>query len=285
MKKSFSRLLTSILCIIMFFSIIGCNNSKNENKATKSPDVFPITDDESSEDYAKHFRIIKDLNVAGSGQFTPAQLKNATDKIGSDLSITVVDLRLEPHGFINSSPLSFYKKDGKINSGLTTEETISEETNKLAQLNNENTLTLYDKNGNEVGTKDIERVYSEQTLCNELKLKYMRFATEYEEVPSTKTVDDFVSFILNEPKNSFLYIHDFNGEARTTTFMAMFDIMKNYKSTSFESIIEKHFKKSGFDLKSDTKTYNFLEGFYKYCTESTDLLKISYSTWIKSKNS
>lgn len=285
MKKSFSRILTSILCLIMLFSIIGCSKAKNENTVTKNPDVFPVADNESSNDYANKFRIIDGLNIASSGQFTPPQLKNAKDKIGSNFSPTVVDLRLEPHGFINSSPISFYKKDGNVNSGLTTEETTSEETDKLSQLNNDKSITLYDKNGNKVGTKDIEKVYSEQTLCKDLNLKYMRFATEYESTPSTKTVDDFVSFILNEPKNSFLYMHDLDGEARTTTFITMVDMLRNYKTTSFESIIEKHSKESEFDLKSNTKIYEFLDGFYKYCTESTDLLKISYSTWIKSKNS
>ena len=81
-----------------------------------------------------------------------------------------------------------------------------------------------------------------------------------------------------QPKNTWLHFHCKQGIGRTTTFMIMYDMMKNSKEVTADDIIKRQLLLANFDeshIKSfyNNERINFLQNFYKYCKEnSNDLI-------------
>jgi hypothetical protein len=78
---------------------------------------------------------------------------------------------------------------------------------------------------------------------------------------------------------------------RTTTFMAMYDMMKNSKKVSLEDIMERQELLGGVKLlkpvggkeSESQKRSDFLRQFYQYTKENNDNFKTSWSQWLNSK--
>jgi hypothetical protein len=57
--------------------------------------------------------------------------------------------------------------------------------------------------------------------------------------PSAENVDRFVSFAAGLPPETWLHFHCHGGDGRTTTFMAMWDMMHNAARVSVEDIVQR----------------------------------------------
>lgn len=83
------------------------------------------------------------MNISGSGQFTISNLPLLIENIDSNLSIIVIDLREESHGFINNTAISFSNLNNNANISLTLNEVIEKENKDLSSIKLNEPLTLF----------------------------------------------------------------------------------------------------------------------------------------------
>jgi len=227
--------------------------------------------------------------ISGSGQFSAGHLLLISNKIQGAASGAlgrmtiikpiIVDLRKEPHGFINDLPVTCISNKSEEFSEIDKEE--------RQQFNAILSRTIPNKRG-----KPIEVLSSntERSLVEKNELQYVRIPVKDHCRPSDASVDDFLSLIKNNPK-SWLHVHCHVGKGRTTTFLAIYDMFYNAKKVSFDDILARQLAIDGADLKETsgahskraTKRLIFLRKFYKYC-RNADLESISWSEWCQKKS-
>ena len=135
-----------------------------------------------------------------------------------------MDLRQESHGFINGFPVSWADLKNNANIGLTKEQVLLDENNKLKSIKLNIPITFYNHaNITIVPTK----VQNENQLVNSKSLSYNRITVSDGEIPTDDMVDYFVELVKSQPENSWLHFHCKEGIGRTTTFMIMYDMIKN----------------------------------------------------------
>ena len=77
-----------------------------------------------------------------------------------------------------------------------------------------------------------------------------------------------------------LHFHCDAGEGRTTTFMALYQIM-NSSNLSLEQILSYQYNIGGIILTDNKVRLDFLEEFYNYVSKNKDSnYEIKYSQWL-----
>ncbi|HDK7174445.1 TPA: hypothetical protein PTV31_000987 [Clostridium botulinum] len=302
MKKIF-KLNISILLVLVgvlcFFSItnkptsaIDDNNtinlvldSRNNNEIPKK---FRKSSDISNVEKNKNINLsgLNTLNISGSKQFSEQNLPLIISNIKTSLPITVVDLRQESHGFINGLPVSWANKKNDANIGLTKAEVLEDENNKLKSIKLNSPISFYNDPDKTIIPTKVE---NEEQLVKHNSLSYVRIPVTDTKLPTDDMVDYFVDVIKSNPKDTWYHFHCKQGIGRTTTFMIMYDMMKNAKEVSADDIIKRQLLLAGFDenqMKSfySDKRSTFLQSFYKYSKENGNDFKIKWSDWKKSLN-
>ena len=274
-NKKFFILIFTLIYIITFIPYPA--------KASTPKDVHIIQDSESISDLPQHFRKtnnisdisklkslnltgLNKLNISGSGQFTEFNLPLIQKEIGSDFSIIDVDLREESHGFINGIAISFANSKNNANKGLSYDDIIATENKDLNSIKINEPLTIF--NNNKVLTPI--RVENENQLVSKNNISYLRIPVTDGGLPSDDMVKYFVDFVNNQPENTWLHFHCKAGAGRTTTFMIMYDIIKNCNQVDLNDIIARQVLLSKIRSKSAVdffvgKRYKFLKNFYNDC--------------------
>ena len=224
------------------------------------------------------------LNISGSQQFSKFNIDLILNFINTSLPITDVDLRQESHGFVNGLPLSFANKDNNANKGLTTDKVLSKEQSDLSSINLNSSLTFYNHPNMTITTTEVD---AESKLAKDKSFSYIRVPVTDGALPTAEIVDYFIGIVQHTPKDTWFHFHCKEGVGRTTTFMIMYDMMKNYKVATSKEIIDRQISLVNFsehdvkELTSD-KRVTFLQKFYEYCEKNGDTFKITYSDFIKS---
>jgi len=250
---------------------------------------------------------LNNLNISGSAEFNDLNLRTLITTIGY-ANLIIIDLRQETHGFVNGMCVSWYGKYDWADVGLTREEVITLEKHRLDSLKKTGVATVKrvikrdktDDTFTEIkdSTFNITSVMTEEDLVTGWFGGYFRITVADHRQPINTDVDRFVSYInlLIEDYNRFksvywLHFHCHAGDGRTTTFMTMFDMMKNAKNVSFDNIITRQYLIGGINLSEDDdfpawdKQYaiqrtGFLKDFYEYSRTNNDGFKTPYSSWI-----
>lgn len=223
------------------------------------------------------------LNISGSQQFTPNNIELLIKGIDTDLQITVVDLREESHGFVNGSAISFTNDRNNPNEGLSREEVLLDEKTRLSELKLGEQLTFFNK---PFLTLEVDKVKTEEELTKEYGLNYVRITVTDKTMPKDEMVDYFIEFVNSLEEENWLHFHCKHGVGRTSTFMIMFDIMKNHKISKLEDIINRQlamypFKEDTIDNYLSPGTVKFLNNFYNYVKENSDDYKVKWSEYNK----
>ncbi|MBE6043614.1 MAG: hypothetical protein E7216_05195 [Clostridium thermopalmarium] len=223
------------------------------------------------------------LNISGSSQFSVNNLPMLIDAIGTSLPITVIDLRQESHGFINEYAVSWADEKNNANAGLTREQVLKKEAQQLNSIKLNKPITFYN---HPKLTIMPTKVQDEDKLVKSKDLSYKRVTVRDGGIPTDDMVDYFVDIIKNQPKDSWLHFHCKEGIGRTSTFMIMYDMMKNYKSLSAEDIIKRQLALANYKESTVQSFYNkerigFLNKFYEYCKANGDNFDTKWSQWTK----
>jgi len=197
---------------------------------------------------------LDNLRASASGQPSESSLVTIREKILAicpDAQIFDVDLRQESHGFANSLPVSWYIEKNRANAGKTSREVEADEVERLNNLRGVETtfepLGNADKNLFKPVTIIPRFMTTEREAAEKLDLTYKRFAAADMQFPAPEIVDDFIIFVANLPENAWLHFHCQAGHGRTTTFLVMYDIMKN-PNLPLEEICKRHYLLGGSNL-------------------------------------
>ena len=278
MKNITLKVISFISLFLLFTSLISSKplcftSNKNESIIT--------IDSTSSVGLPMRLRDIPTLNISGSAQFTKDQLLNLKNSINKD-NICIVDLRQESHGMINDLAISFLNPYKDLNNGFTTEQTIKAENSLLNKIKIGNTIQLYKHTGIFIKDITVDFISNESQLVTEADMQYKRFAVKDNSAPTPDIVDEFVEFIKNKPVDIHLHFHCAAGKGRTTSFMVMYQAMKNNSNLTLEQLLSYQYNIGGVNLHDNNIQYNFLEDFCNYVQKNKDSnYSISYSQWIK----
>lgn len=276
-----------------------------------------ILDMENIETLPEHFRSSSDalhfspnppnnegltnLKASGCAQFSKKALNAILQRLGSPSRCTVVDLRQESHGFLNGAAISWFALKDRANRNKSLEQIISDETMRLHELRNEHEVTVYritKKNADGgIASADpllfkVEGSASEEEITLQSQLDYIRIPVADHARPSDDVVERFIAFVKELPKDTWLHFHCETGEGRTTTFMIMYDMMRNSQHVSLSDIINRQWLLGGFnmmvlptldDWKFDLAIERilFLKTFYQYCKENQGSFKQSWQTYLQ----
>lgn len=212
--------------------------------------------------------------------------------------LTVVDLRRESHGFLNGQAVSWYADRDIMNLGLSLSQVEQDEQERLARVAGGATATVF------VVKKKVEDVIME-AAATPVAVAEVREETDFlasrsidsfrspnrdHYAPEDAQVDAFVGFVRDLEPGRWLHLHCHGGDGRTTTFLAMLDMMRNAPEVSLEDILERQRLLGGIDLATlpvppswkrapAAERLEFLRGFHRYCLEEGPGFQRSWSDW------
>ena len=318
MKKNIQLLLSCILFVAIskpvLASILPCNGTK------EAPCIVQDTKKNTSD--AKYFRYAEMMakeykgNTKGlkhswiSGSAAPSakgfktiieQIKKITNK--KVKNIIDVDLRQESHVYLNNNAINLTTQYNWINQGKTDQEAlVSEENwlNSLAQQSSVSDVLTPDQfklgqfsEGTNIPVQSLE---NEKRVAENVGLQYIRLMVSDHMAPNDETVDKFVDLVKTLPPQTWLHVHCRGGAGRSTTFMALYDMLKNADRVSFNDIINRQAAVSPYynlfdiDRKDPNltiyykKRLQFLAQFYQFATDSLRGYAGNWSDWIKDPN-
>lgn len=274
-----------------------------------------VLDMRNSPELPKHFRTTSDaianpgnldltgfssLHAAGSAQFSKLSFENALQKIKAK-SIVIVDLREESHGFLNGNAVSWFGPHNATNAGLKPIMVEHNQAKLLSELDKLNLAKVFkilkktpDAKIDKVQPIDfsVYQVASEADVMATNHLDYERIYVQDYHPPGDNQVDRFIRLVRSLPTNGWIYFHCRAGMGRTSTFMAMYDMMRNAKHVAFEQILARQFAIGGKDFgklpapgsykyKFAVERLNFLKKFYEYTHTNDDNYRTSWKEWLR----
>ncbi len=306
------KFIQMLLCITLCVSLVG------EAKTTKGKPML-VLDEEFTYVLPRNFRTTSDpfhvdaenttvptrqgldeLHATTSAQFSEKSLKEALKKIKAP--VWIIDLRRESHGFVNGIPISWYKFHNKSNQNMDTQSLLLREQSMVSQLKEHDPLTIQRITSKTAGVINesepfevsIERLETEQQLSKRLGLEYRRLQVQDRGRPDDAVVDEFVAIVKQLPQDATLYFHCRGGRGRSTTFMVLYDMLKNGKTVSLEDIVSRQERIGGANvLKTTTKPggewmtqmridrKNLIEQFYRYATDPEGYPAKSWQQWLQ----
>ena len=182
------------------------------------------------------------LRASGSAELWESAFPVLKKHFGGNLIL--VDLRQESHGFLNGAPVVWYLPPGDwINLGKTRDETLQDERDRLAGLGREKTVRIHDDDwipSRIQGPGKSEKVLSvasEEELARRSGIHYFRLTVPDHMRPSDEDVDRFINLVRGLRAGDWLHFHCHAGMGRTTTFLVMYDMLKNAGQVTLDDIV------------------------------------------------
>ncbi|MGE3806330.1 MAG: phosphatase [Gemmataceae bacterium] len=236
------------------------------------------------------------LRASGSAQFSSTSLTDLINKINAR-KITVVDLRQEAHGFVNELPVSWWNVENTDNEGLSLPALTKIETERLINLEASGDALIYtaavDRQEKTLTDLKLQKVMvksaeDEEKLCKSRDLKYQRVPVTDDHPPDDTVIDRFVNYVREMPEDNWLHFHCDDGHGRTTTFLILYDMLRNAKQATFEDIVKRQYLLGGIDVTVLPPQGNFkrpmaekrlslLKRFYQYARSGTNQSWIQWS--------
>lgn len=246
---------------------------------------------------------LKHLWVSATAAPSETDFQTIANKIAKETDGKVtkmidLDLRQENHGYLNGEAITLTDEHDWMNLGKTYQQSLGDEQLWLSNLRTQ--PTLYDvltpdefksndfTNGVTVQVNDIA---DEQSIAEKAGFEYQRLTVTDHMGPTDEDVDRFVSLVKNLPADAWVNIHCRGGDGRTTTFFAMYDMLKNADKVSFNDILLRQASvKPYYDLFAlshkdpDMLPYyqarlKFLRQFYQYASEVLRGYEGNWSQW------
>lgn len=327
LEKSMSIINIVKIILISMIATFGMSRAMSFNKPNKilslcngtldHPCIVQDTNQNSPFAIAKHFRDANMLaqddknNVTGlnhlwasaSGTPNVAQLNLIAKYIrkatkGQVKKIIDLDLRQETHGLLNNEAITLTSQHDWINLGKTYQEIIQLEQQWLQTLAHQtiikNILTPKQfKSGHFSSGVDVrvESVRSEQEIAEQAGFDYQRLTITDHMAPTDEEVDRFLFLVNNITADTWLHMHCRGGDGRSTTFFAMYDMLRNANQASFDDIIkrqasvEPYYNLAATSRKDPTLApyykarYAFMKQFYQFARDRLHGYKGSWSQW------
>jgi protein-tyrosine phosphatase len=269
--------------------------------ANDAPRNFRTTNDRPNET-AGNITVttgLSDLRASGSGEFSAEGLKVLL--AGTPRPVTVFDLRQETHLFVNDLPLSWYASHDWANVGRTQADIQNQEAEEAGSFKPGTNIDV--RPGQPVKHGDgssvtlqkvsVKRASTEQNIVESAGARYVRIAVTDHASPLDSAVDKFVTAVRALPQNGWAHFHCEAGLGRTTTFMVLYDMLRNADRVSLDDIVQRQKMLSkGYDVlkppdADDWKAAyaadrsNFVRRFYDYARANPNGRPKLWSEWLK----
>ena len=172
------------------------------------------------------------LPASASGSFNERQFSSMVDAIRAvhDGPIYDIDLRRETHGLMNEHAVTWYSKYNLYMIELTDEEADAKAEEFLRKAVG-TTQVLYDPDTypdpSATIPVEVQTVTTEKELCEKYGVEYVHIPATDHLWPTDAQIDMFIDLVRALPENAWLHIHCSAGKGRTTTFLALYDMMRN----------------------------------------------------------
>jgi len=243
---------------------------------------------------------LSDLRASGSGEFTPEGLKLVLARTRGP--VTVFDLRQETHVFVNELPVSWYASHDWANVGRSQEEIESEEAARVKSFKPGSEIDVRPghpvkhPNGHSVTPQrvTVERAGTERNVVEGADAHYVRVTVTDHACPLVQEVDRFVLAVRALPENAWAHFHCEAGLGRTTTFMVLYDMLRNANRVSLDNIVGRQkILSKGYDVIQPAEPENwkapyaadraaFVRAFYDYARANPNGRPQLWSEWLKS---
>ncbi|MBX9805137.1 MAG: hypothetical protein K2Y18_05205 [Alphaproteobacteria bacterium] len=247
---------------------------------------------------------LADLRMSGSAQFAALQFKSILEFLGkygvSPNQVVVVDLREEPHAFINGDAVLWYARGAWWTQGDPVVVVLENEKENLAKLTMGQRIDL-----KKIANKDaagyvrsltdhsfvITSMMTEKDVVTGNGAHYVRLPVTDHMRPEDKDVEQFLELVKNLPPKAWVHFHCHAGQGRTSTFMVMYDMLRNLK-LSRDAIIDRQVKLGSLDIRRlsgplkarkhpvERMRLEFIHLFYDYLHAQDGYRNNSWTTWV-----
>ncbi|MGC2352677.1 MAG: hypothetical protein WA496_04700 [Candidatus Udaeobacter sp.] len=243
---------------------------------------------------------LSDLRASGSGEFSPEGLKLLLARTRGP--VTVFDLRQETHIFVNDLPVSWYASRDWANVGRSQSAIEADEVSRVQSLEPGSQIVIRPGEAVKKGRASssmpqrvaVERASTERNIVGAAGASYVRLTVTDHARPLDDEVDRFILAVRALPENAWAHFHCEAGLGRTTTFMVLYDIMRNANRVSLEDIVRRQ-KILGYDydvLQPDepgnwrapyaADRAAFVRAFYDYARANPNGRPQLWSEWLQS---
>jgi len=243
---------------------------------------------------------LSDLRASGSGEFTPESLKLVLTRTRGP--VTVFDLRQETHVFVNDMPVSWYASHDWANVGRSQEDIERDEAARVQSFKPGSEIDVRPghpvKHGNSSSVTPqrvtVERASTERDVAEGAGAHYVRITVTDHARPLDQEVDRFVLAVRALPENAWAHFHCEAGLGRTTTFMVLYDMLRNANRVSLDNIVGRQkILSKGYDVLQSADAENwkapytadraaFVREFYDYARANPNGRPQLWSEWLKS---
>lgn len=230
------------------------------------------------------------LRASGSGQFCRDQFYAVRAALRGR-RVAVIDLRQEPHVFLNGAAVA-WGPPGLVgfNRSAVEVERIEREWMRHLDAGKFATATQFahgafadEGQWEPIELKlDIRDAATEYQLVREARWGYFRIAAPDSVIPRDEDIDRFVALVRDLDGDIWLHFHCDTGGSRTTLFLTLYDMMRNCAAASRPEIIARQRRLGGSNLLTGPDGQaraQFLERFFSYCWQSGPLFRRSWSSW------
>ena len=241
---------------------------------------------------------LAELRLSGSGSLSLPEHMAQINEAAKGSPVTVVDLREESHAVVDKYPATWIAPNDWANVGRTQPEVLDDEQQRIVALKSEQQVVLTDHFEWKTGvvsprtvTQVAPVVQSEQALVEGAGASYVRLAVTDHLRPTDKQADHFIDLVRSLPEGTTLHVHCKGGMGRTTTFMVMYDMLRNARHVGADNIIDRHKELGfGYDVRADgvhverrdfrEDRRQFIRAFHTYARHNPDGLPLNWSQWL-----
>jgi len=270
--------------------------------ASALPRNFRTTDDppKANNDKTPSTTGLIDLHASGSGEFTADNLKLLLARMHGP--VTIFDLRQETHIFVNGLPVSWFATRDWANVGRSQTEIEEVEAAWAQSLGPGSEIAV--RPGKPVKKGDADSAVPQRVIVKEASIErdlvssadtsYVRVAVTDHTRPLDDAVDRFIVAVRALPENAWAHFHCEAGLGRTTTFMVLYDMLRNATRVSLEDIVGRQKLLSfDYDVLRPVGPGNwkapyvedriaFVRAFYNYARANPNGRPQLWSEWLKS---